>query len=211
MTVMRQYMVSVKNVPGILKAIREGQAPERFTTRHLATLGFKNPADRVIISVLKGLGFLTEAGAPTSRYVQYLDEAQSGVVLREAIEEAYSDLFKIRRDAQNYSLPEVRNKIKTLTEGKLSDSVLQKMGQTFLALCKEADFAAPLLIRKPEAEEPAVEEERPEILTGERIAEEPAVGRLPGLVYNIQVILPTTKDRAVYDAIFRSLKEHLLR
>ena len=150
MTVMRQYMVSVKNVPGILKAIREGQAPERFTT-----LGFKNPADRVIISVLKGLGFLTEAGAPTSRYVQYLDEAQSGVVLREAIEEAYSDLFKIRRDAQNYSLPEVRNKIKTLTEGKLSDSVLQKMGQTFVALCKEADFSTPLPVRKPEVEVPA--------------------------------------------------------
>ncbi len=211
MTVMRQYMVSVKNVPGILKAIREGQAPERFTTRHLASLGFKNPADRVIISVLKGLGFLTEAGAPTSRYVQYLDEAQSGVVLREAIEEAYSDLFKIRRDAQNYGLPEVRNKIKTLTEGKLSDSVLQKMGQTFLALCKEADFAAPLPVQKPEAEEPGGVEERPEVLTGERIGEEPAVERLPGLVYNIQVILPTTKDRAVYDAIFRSLKEHLLR
>ena len=211
MPVMRQYMVSFKNIPGILKAIREGQAPERFTTRHLATLGFKNPADRVIISVLKGLGFLTEAGVPTSRYVQYLDEAQSGLILREAIEEAYSDLFKIRRDAQNYSLPEVRNKIKTLTEGKLSDSVLQKMGHTFVALCKEADFSTPLPVRKPEVEVPAGEEEPSELSTSELTPEEPAVGRLPGLVYNIQVVLPTTKDRAVYDAIFRSLKEHLLR
>jgi len=211
MALMRQYMASVKNIPAILKAIRDGQAPERFTTRHLASLGFKSAADRMMISVLKGLGFLTENGVPTSRYVQYLDEGQSAAVLKEAIEEAYAELFKIRRDAQNYGVPEVRNKIKTLTEGKLGDSVLDKMARTFHALCKEADFSAPLPARRPEVEVAAGAEEHPETAAEEPSAEEPAVVRLPGLVYNIQVILPTTKDRAVYDAIFRSLKEHLLR
>jgi hypothetical protein len=33
---------------------------------------------------------------------------------------------------------------------------------------------------------------------------------LGGLVYNIQLILPADRDKAVYDALFRSLKEHLL-
>lgn len=211
MALMRQYMASVKNIPAILKAIREGQAPERFTTRHLASLGFKSPSDRMMISVLKGLGFLTENGVPTSSYVQYLDEGQSAMILREAIEEAYGDLFKIRRDAQNYGLPEVRNKIKTLTEGKLSESVLDKMARTFLALCKEADFSPRLPTRKPEIEVGAGAAEPLETALAEPSAEEPAIGRLPALAYNIQVILPTTKDRAVYDAIFRSLKEHLLR
>ena len=33
---------------------------------------------------------------------------------------------------------------------------------------------------------------------------------LGGLHYNIQIILPATRDVAVYDALFRSLKEHIL-
>lgn len=211
MGVMRQYMLSVKNLPDILKAIREGQAPERFTTRHLANLGFKTPADRLIIGVLKGLGFLSDSGVPTHRYVQYLDSTQSGRVLRQALEEAYSELFKIRRDANNYGLPELRNKIKTLTEGKLSDTVLDKMARTFLALSKEADFSGPAgpVIVQPEGTMEGIANS--EFLAEEPPASPPIGGRLPQLVYNIQVILPTTKDRAVYDAIFRSLKEHLLR
>ena len=32
---------------------------------------------------------------------------------------------------------------------------------------------------------------------------------LGSLQYHINIILPATKDQAVYDAIFKSLKEHL--
>lgn len=32
----------------------------------------------------------------------------------------------------------------------------------------------------------------------------------PSLHYNIQIHLPETRDAAVYDAIFKSLKEHLM-
>jgi hypothetical protein len=32
----------------------------------------------------------------------------------------------------------------------------------------------------------------------------------PGLHYNIQIHLPATKDIEVFNAIFKSLKEHLL-
>jgi hypothetical protein len=34
---------------------------------------------------------------------------------------------------------------------------------------------------------------------------------LGGLVYNIQIHLPESRDQAVYDALFRSLKTHLLQ
>jgi hypothetical protein len=33
---------------------------------------------------------------------------------------------------------------------------------------------------------------------------------IPGLHYNIQIHLPATKDVEVYNAIFKSLKEHLV-
>lgn len=37
----------------------------------------------------------------------------------------------------------------------------------------------------------------------------PGVGALGGLVYNIQIQLPESRDPVVYDALFRSLKAHL--
>jgi hypothetical protein len=39
----------------------------------------------------------------------------------------------------------------------------------------------------------------------------PAEGKvkIDGLVYNIQIVLPESRDQAVYDALFRSLREHL--
>lgn len=36
------------------------------------------------------------------------------------------------------------------------------------------------------------------------------VERLGGLAYNINIHLPESRDQAVYDALFKSLREHLL-
>jgi hypothetical protein len=77
---------------------------------------------------------LSPDGVPTSRYYEFLDQSQSGRVLAQAVEEAYRDLFQLRRDAQNMGRPEVKGKIKTLTQGKVSDAVVDKMAMTFLAL-----------------------------------------------------------------------------
>ena len=44
-------------------------------------------------------------------------------------------------------------------------------------------------------------------------AEKPGVGlgkiTVSGLQYHINIVLPDTRDQAVYDAIFKSLREHL--
>src|SRR5688572_224350 len=99
---------------------------------------------------------------------------------------------------------EVKNKLKTLTQGQASDSVLDKMAGTFKALTQHADFAAeqaPATAIDAVPQEPSLEPSP---------TQTPPV-TLGGLVYNIQLILPADRDQAVYDALFRSLKEHLLR
>ena len=47
--------------------------------------------------------------------------------------------------------------------------------------------------------------------TGRNLAAsaEPASLPVSGLQYHINIVLPDTRDQAVYDAIFRSLREHL--
>jgi hypothetical protein len=205
MSVPTSYLTSYKNLPRILGAIQNGQAPKQFTTRYLEGLGFKAAADRLIIGVLKSVGMLTPEGQPTTRYFQYLDQSRSKQVLAQGIREAYGDLFQVNKRAFEVSATEIKNKLKTLTQGQVSDSVLDKMAGTFKALSQQADFTeAPAVsagvepLEVPPTTEPAVNSNRREPV------------QLGGLLYNIQLILPADRDQTVYDALFRSLREHLL-
>jgi hypothetical protein len=205
MAVPTSYLTTARNLAKILASIQNAQAPKQFTTRFLASLGFPSAADRLIIGVLKSIGFLTAEGAPTKRYFEYLDQTQAKRVMAEGIRDAYADLFQINRKAHELSNNEIKNKLKTLTQGQVSDAVLDKMALTLKSLAQHADFAASPSIEKetPKPDAPAPETP-PEALTGTGVS-------LGGLVYNIQIILPSDRDQAVYDALFRSLKEHLLK
>lgn len=206
MSLPSSYLTSTKNLGPILTAVQGAQAPKQFSTRFLATLGFPSVNDRLVIGVLKALKFLSPEGQPTKRYFEYLDSTQSKRVLAEGIREAYADLFQLNRKAHELSNSEVKNKFKTLSQGQASDSVLDKMAGTFKALSQHADFSA--IAPHEEPRQPAKNETIAETLA-DRKTENREPPKLGGLVYNIQLILPADRDQAVYDALFRSLKEHL--
>jgi hypothetical protein len=208
----KAYLTSTKNVDKILTAIQQGQAPKQFSTRFLEGLGFKSSSDRLIIGVLKALRFLNENGSPTQRYFEYLDQTQSERVLAEGITEAYADLYQLNTKAHELTKADIKGKLKTLTQGQYSDAVLDKMVLTFLALAKHADFKAVApAVPPPPAEEEAAEEPGDEAkLPPDEEARRAALS-LGGLVYNIQIQLPESRDPAVYDALFRSLRTHLFQ
>ncbi len=198
------YLTSGKNLSAILDAIKEAQAPDKFTTRFLESLDFKSATDRLIIGVLKSLGLLDDVGKPTDRYFRFLDKTQSASVLAEGIEEAYEDLFKTNTNANKMSKQDVMSKFKTLSQGQLTDVVNENLARTFVQLCALADFEGS---RRQSTSHQAVppteaESEVPRVTKTDRIA-------LGGLHYNIQLILPESRDPKVYDVLFRSLKEHL--
>lgn len=206
MSVPTSYLTSLKNVKAILQSIQRAQAPKRFTTRFLASLGFPNVNDRLIIGVLKSVGFLTAEGQPTKRYFEYLDSSQSKRMLAEGIREAYADLFQINRNANEMSASDVKNKLRTLSQGQVGDSVVDKMAATFKALTQQADFTA--TTTSPPTTRPKRDIDVTLPPPSKEGTQRAALG---GLVYNIQIILPADRDQAVYDALFRSLKEHLLQ
>jgi hypothetical protein len=208
----KTYLTSTKNLKDILTAMQQAQAPKQFSTSFLHGLGYKSSADRLIIGMLKSLGFLQPSGAPTPRYFQFLDQTQGGRVLAEAMREAYEDLFELNTNAHKMTRDEVKNKLKTLTQGQFSDDVLGKMATTFVAFAAEADFDAVEPAAPPEeadeTDEPKSQAPKDVPPARTRGAKEGAV-RLGGLVYNIQIQLPESRDPAVYDALFRSLRTHL--
>ncbi len=71
----------------------------------------------------------------------FLDQTEAPKVLAEGLQDAYADLFRINRNANELGRTDLKNKLKTLTQGQHSDSVLGKMAGTFIELANRADFS----------------------------------------------------------------------
>lgn len=212
------YLITTKNLEAFLNAIKTAKAPDRVNIQFLKNLDLTSSNDRLLIGVLKALGFADESGVPTGRYFEFLDQTRSGAVLAGAIQEAYGDLFAVNTKAQHLSAEEIKNKLRTLTQGQHSDVVLGNMARTFRALADLADWGSPApsgtstprapLLATDEAEnDDEDEEESP----GPRPPKPTGTPKLQPreLHYNIQIVLPDSRDPAVYDAIFDSLRRHL--
>lgn len=211
------YLVTTKNLEPLLNSLTTARAPETFTQKFLQDLEFKSTNDRLYIGVLKGLGFLSETGAPTDRYYAFLDQAQSKRVLAEAIREAYSDLFDVNIKAYDMTESDVKNKLKTLTQGKYSENIVGWMAKTFRALADYADWTEPISKTTDQAAVKKKEHDTHSTASSQNSLNPPVSSTSQGnlnttfgqLHYNIQIHLPESRDSAVYDAIFKSLRSHL--
>lgn len=204
------YLITTKNLEAFLNAIITAQAPEKFTNKFLVDLDLKSTNDRLFIGLLKSLGMIDENSAPTSRYFQFLDQTQSKQVLADAVKQAYADLFAVNVNAHNMTFDEVKNKFKTLTQGQKSEKVVGLMASTFKALTDYAEWKHQVKTPKTPPEERRETESIPKIglESDKKITfSEPLKTEFH---YNIQIHLPSTRDPSVYDALFKSLKDHLL-
>lgn len=201
-----RYMSSVKNLPAIMQKIVEGTAPDKFTVAHLRGIGFKSSNDQSVLPVLKDLGFLTGDGTPTKRYLDYRDKSRSRNVLGQALREAYEDLFHINENLTEADRPAIMGRFKSAHN--VSDRVAELQSMTFFGLLKLADISGPKSHHVKEKPTSPPPEAPPEIAKTAGPLHQ-ALG-FAGLRYNIEIHLPATKDVEVFNAIFKSLKEHLL-
>jgi Family of unknown function (DUF5343) len=219
MALAESYTLKPNAIPAYFDAMLDAQPPERFSVKFLENLGFTSTNDRLFIGILKDLGFLNRDGAPQQRYFDFLDRSQAKGVIAEGIRDAFSDLFAINTKAQDYTVEQAKNKLRTLFGGKKTPLVIGNIAKTFRSLCDYADFSA----SRKDAEKPSVAKD--ESAAGEEgHAQEPAAGTPPppsklniqhkpidisALQYHVNIVLPETRDQAVYDAIFKSLRDHL--
>ncbi len=203
-----RYMQSTKNLPAIMKKIVDGAAPTKFTLAHLRSLGFKSSYDNSVIPVLKEIGFLADDGTPLDRYHAYRDTSRSKAVMAEALRETYSDLFLINENLTASDKAAIQGRFKS--EHNVSDRVAKEQANTFLALLKLADLNAD----SQSTRHSIVETKASDNDDGETGKDDVAYSRMRvgdvGLRYNIEIHLPATKDVDVFNAIFKSLKEHII-
>src|SRR5262245_12705788 len=195
------YVLPTNRIPDLFAKIRDGQAPDRFTQQLLKDWGFTSTADRAFIAMLKALGFLSAEGKPTQRYNDYRDHSRSKVVMADALCDAYADIFLIKEHPTAGDRVAIEGKFKSFHNA--SENVAKLMAKTFLSLLSLADLRSPRVPSVIAAASVPTDENGQASLPG---VPQP----LTGLHYNIQIHLPATKDVEVYNAIFKSLREHLL-
>ena len=203
------YVNGHGGIPKLFAKIKEAAVPPKFTQDFVsAVLDLKSSSYRAMIPLLKRLGFIDAANVPTQAYNDFREESLSGAIMAERLREAYKGLFGASEYAYKLDKKELQSKLKSLLGAAEDDANIPYVAGTFLELSKLAkwDGAAPK--SKKEIPEPVkgggVEAER------EVRREELFNGRL-GLSYTINLNLPATTEIEVFNAIFKSLRENLLR
>jgi hypothetical protein len=199
------YVLPIGRIPDLFKKIRDGQAPIQVTIQLIKDWGFKSTNDRAFIPLLKALGFLSADGKPTQRYSDYRDHSKSKTVMAEAIKEAYGDLLLISAIPTDSDRTAIEGKFKSFHN--VSDNVAGLMCKTFYALLSLADLKSNGA-EVTEHSKATVEAVKPSTI--ENRSNNNFQLAAPSLNYNIQIHLPATKDAEVYNAIFKSLRDHLI-
>jgi len=201
------YMVANGKISQILDKLWKAAEPSKFTHSFLTQLGFASTNDRAIIPLLKKLQFLTDDSTPTAKYKDLRDPTRFRSVLGEQIKELYSDLYAINTKIHEANEDEIKGAISRVT-GKDETSVT-RFYTTYKTLTDIAEFDEPIITpvkqaveSKPESHE--TEKKKPEVKIPTH-----TIGS-PDFHYNIQIHLPATTDIAVYNAIFKSIKENLM-
>lgn len=208
MSVALPYVNSYGLIEKVLQKIKEAQTPERFTQDYLGTnLGMTGGSAMSLIPLLKKIGFIGSDGVPTDWYKKFRNESSSKYIMAMAIKHGYKDLFSRNEYANKLSKEKLADLITEVTGAASDSSVTKQTVGTFEALKRFSDFE-----QSTPTELPAKREEN---LRDQEKAPDPVnlnssdLGM--NLSYTINLNLPATSDVAVFNAIFKSLKEHLLQ
>jgi hypothetical protein len=199
------YVNGYGNISKLFVEIKKASVPPKFTQDFMeSVLGLKSTSYRAMIPLLKKIGFLDQANVPTSAYKDFRDDSLSGSVMAEQLRKGYSDLYKANEYCHKLGKTELVSKLKTLTGASADDNVIPAVASTFLELGKLADF---------ENKNPPKDKKEPSDDQTESAAKELPThkGRAHfGISYTINLNLPATTEVEVFNAIFKSLKEHIL-
>jgi hypothetical protein len=197
------FMNAYGKLTKILEKAKNAKTPDRFTYDYLAeTLGFKSSSDRAFIPLAKRIGLLASDGSPTDLYRRFRNASQSRAAMAEAIRKGYHGLYERNECAHELPRRELEGLLVEKTGLQKGHVTLNSIRGTFEALKSGADFGPAAKVDEAEKAD-----------QGERRPDERARGaeELPlGLTYAINLVLPKTDDVAVFNAIFKSLREHLL-
>lgn len=209
------YSTSVGVLEKVLEKIKTASVPERVTQNFLNTkLGLKGGSANASIPFMKKMGFVAGDGSPTELYSEFRNPKKSRIAVGKAFKDLYARLYEMNEYVHDASDDEVLGLIVQCTGGEKDSRVTQQTLSTFNMLRKIADF---------DTETVEAEENQSENISDSnnlnnslplpqfnQSSSQGTQGKSINLAYTINLNLPATKDIEVFNAIFKSLKQHIL-
>ncbi len=210
------YLAAPTNIPKALDKIRDVPTPPRITQDFVKTkLQIPSSSGNQMTSYLKRIGLANTDGTPTDLYLKARSRSSAGRAIRDALKIGYSDLYEHNEYAHDLEEEELRDLIIRVTGAASDARSVDLVSKCFNYLRERAVFEG-----NEESEDTpnsAPEELSPSpasIAIPHHIRAEKGERRKRlgmNLSYTINLNLPPSTDIAVFNAIFKSLKENLLK
>ena len=185
--------------------MKAAATPPTFNNDFVAAkLQIKGGAGRVLPPFFKRLGLVAETGAPTALYQKLRNPSTAGVAVAQAIRIGYKPLYEVNEYCHAVNDKELKGLILQVTGLEEGNRVAELIQSTFARLKKHADFEADIEASDEETEVDGAQESKKKQGGGVGLGEL-RVG------YTINLNLPATPNIEVFDAIFQSLRNNLLR
>jgi len=210
------YVVSPGNVPKALEAIIAAATPEKVSQNFVKTiLKIPGGSGDQMASFLKKIGFADSGGSPTEIYKKFRNGSERGWAAAESLRVGYAPLYRKNEFLHELSDKDLRGLILEETGLPTDSNVPGYILSCIKSLKKYADFGASVVTDEDSSPSPGPGSyiPTPQQISGAVHSQTPHRTETIGLSvgYNINLNLPATTDIAVFNAIFKSLKDNLLR
>lgn len=210
------YLAAPTNIPKAFEKIKHVPTPQRVTQDFVKTkLQIPSSSGNQMTSFLRRLGFVGQDGAPSELYVKFRNKKTAGKAVEQAIRIAYAPLYQHNEYMHDLNEDDLRELIVQVTGTGADARSVDLILRCIILLKEHATYGATDGI-EPEAE---VKQEPLQLKT-------PSPSPIPSVIpeqngqlkklgmnlsYTINLNLPPSTDIAVFNAIFKSLKENLLK
>lgn len=205
------YVTAPGNIDRALKAIKSAATPPSVSQDFVkAILKIQGGSGNQMTAYLRKIGFANADGSPTDLYKSFRNPATEGRAALEALKIGYKALYVRNEYMHQLGDKELRGLVIEET-GESEDSNVVNMVVSCIKIIKKFVTEHVAEGKPPSSPTPTtrVEQSEQEGPT-QPLARHPQRLRM-NLGYTINLNLPATSDVAVFNAIFKSLKEHLIR
>lgn len=212
------YMLACGLIPKILTKIQEARRPDRFTQDFLETkLGFGGGSAMAMIPLLKRIGFLASDGTPTALYDKFRNTHTQGQAMAQAVKTGFKDIYEVNEYAHDLAKDKLSSIITQITGAEQNSRTTKAIVGTFNNLKEFAEFNIDDNTKDLiDADQYTSKTTVPPSIEGAPPLNGSPRGGIPNnvdlkLSYTINLNLPETSNPDVFNAIFKSLKENLLK
>ena len=205
------YITAPGNIEKAFNGIKSAATPERITQDFVKTiLKIPGGSGDQVTAFLKKLGFSNSDGTPSDIYKKFRNGSSSKKAAAEALRFAYAPLYKRNEYMHELSDDQLKGLIIEETGQGQDSAPVALVLSSIKAIKKFCDFSIVQnsdMVEKKHVVEDAVKIGK----IGE--SNDSSLSRKDlgfNLSYTINLNLPATSDIAVFNAIFKSLKDNLL-